>query len=80
MKLNQGAKTMAIAGSVGTPRVPRTLKIGAFESLGGQVGHQRAMTNHLDIQDTTVGAPSEPKKVPKEDHFWSLFWRCFWIA
>jgi len=60
-------QTMAIAGSAGTPRVPRMLKIGAFEGLGGQVGHQRAMTDHLDVQDTTIGAPSGPKKVPKEN-------------
>ena len=60
---------MAIAGSADTPRMARTLKIGAFESLGGQVGHQRAMTDHLDVQDTTIVAPSGSKKVPKEDQF-----------
>ena len=66
MKLNQSAKTMAIARFAGTPRMPGTLKKGAFEAIGGQVGHEHVIAAHLDGEGTGL-AHHEPRRVPKED-------------
>ena len=68
MKLNQGTKkTMAIARFAGTPRMPKATKHVAFEALGGQVGHEYVLPAHLDGEGKAFSAPSEPKRVPKED-------------
>jgi len=62
-------KTMAIAHFAGTPRVPKASKNGAFETFGGQVGQEHVIAAHLDGEGKACSAPSEPKRVPKEDQF-----------
>ena len=45
--------------------MPRAVKHFIFEALGSQVGQQRAMADHLDVQSATLGAQVSPKKMPK---------------
>ena len=58
---------MAIARFAGTPRMPKTSQNDTFEALGGQVGQEHVMAAHLDGEGKAFSAPSEPKRVPKED-------------
>ena len=60
---------MAIARFAGTPRVPKTSKNDTFEALGGQVGQEHVIAAHVDGEGKAFSAPSEPKRVPKEDQF-----------
>ena len=57
---------MAIARFAVTPRVPKAFQNGAFEALGGQ---EHVIAAHLDGEGKACSAPSEPKRVPKEDQF-----------
>ena len=58
---------MAIARFAGTPRMPKAFQNDAFEALGGQVGQEHVIAAHLDGEGKAFSAPSEPKRVPKED-------------
>ena len=63
-------KTMAIAHFAGAPRVPKASQNGAFEDFGGQVGQEHVIAAHVDGEGTAfINAPSEAKRVPKEDQF-----------
>ena len=62
-------KTMAVACFAGAPRVPKTFKNSAFEVFGGQVGQEHVIAAHLDGEGKAFSAPSEAKRVPKEDQF-----------
>ena len=53
--------------------MPRAVKHCIFEALGGQVGQQRAMADHLDVQSATLGAPSQPQENAEGGHFEQLF-------
>ena len=76
MKLNEGAKTMAIAHFAGAPRV-KASQNATFEAFGGQVGQEHVIAAHLDGEGTAFSAPSEAKRVPKEDQFLKTFWCLF---
>ena len=60
---------MAIACFAGISRVPHVSKNDTFEALGGQVGQEHVIAAHLDGEGKACSAPSEPKRVPKEDQF-----------
>ena len=58
---------MAIACFAGISRVPHVSKNDTFEALGDQVGQEHVIPAHLDGEGKAFSAPSEPKRVPKED-------------
>ena len=58
---------MAIARFAVTPRVPKASQNDASEALGSQVGQEHVIAAHLDGEGKAFSAPSEPKRVPKED-------------
>ena len=60
---------MASARFAGTPRVPKASQNDTFEALGGQVGQEHVIEAPLDGEGKACSAPSEPKRVPKEDQF-----------
>ena len=63
-------KTMAVVHFThfaGAPRVPKASQNGTFEDFGGQVGQEHVIAAHLDGEGKAFSAPSESKRVPKED-------------
>ena len=50
-------------------RVPKASQNDTFEALGGQVGQEHVIEAPLDGEGKACSAPSEPKRVPKEDQF-----------
>ena len=60
-------KTVAIACFAGAPRVLKAYQNDTFEALGGQVGQEHVIEAPLDGEGKACSAPSEPKRVPKED-------------
>ena len=69
MKLNESAKNNATARFAGTPRMPKAPQNDTFEALGSQVGQEHVIAAHVDGEGKACSAPSEPKRVPKEDQF-----------
>ena len=49
--------------------MPKVSKNGALEAFSGQVGQEHVIAAHLDGEGKAYSAPSEPKRVPKEDQF-----------
>ena len=62
-------KTVAIACFAGAPRMLKASQNGAFEAFGGQVGQEHVIAAHLDGEGTAFSAPSEAKRMSKEDQF-----------
>ena len=60
--------------------MPRAVKNCMFEALGTQVGQQRAMADHLDVQSATLGAPSQPQENTEGGHIEQLVGIVFWIT
>ena len=60
---------MAIAHFAGAPRMPKASKNDTFEAFGGQVGQEHVIAAHLDGEGKAFSAPSEAKRLPKEDKF-----------
>ena len=69
MKLNQNTKNDGDCTFCWYPKSAKASQNDTFEALGGQVGQEHVIEAPLDGEGKACSAPSEPKRVPKEDQF-----------
>ena len=69
MKLNEGTRNDGNCTLCWCPTSAESVQNSAFETFGGQVGHEQVIAAHLDGEGKAFSVPSKAKRVPNEDQF-----------